>query len=329
MYDEKRMIRWFVDKNSDIPLYVQLKGLIKHYVSTEAMQGNPRLPTVKALAKELHVNFETVRKAYKDLEKEGLLRTRRGRGTFAEGHGMTAQIVTPVQTEADPLDLFKLSVKKLFKSGMPVATLQAILHDTVSVMESENSRQSIIFTECNELQVREISETLRVEMNMKVQPVLLSDLRKTVEKIHSENQSLLAVITTGFHVNEVRNLVADFRLKVDFVITNMSPRTRRLLDGFDKSARYGLICRDPVQMHFFKELVKSELAIESEILSCTLNESERIAHLLKSVDVLLLSPPVFEEIKRNAPPDLPLFNVIDRVDPLSLKLMRERLLEAV
>jgi len=68
MYDERRMIRWFVDKNSDIPLYVQLKGLIKHYVSTEAMQDNPRLPTVKALAKQLDINFETVRKAYKDLE---------------------------------------------------------------------------------------------------------------------------------------------------------------------------------------------------------------------------------------------------------------------
>ena len=83
------MIKWFLDKNSKIPLYLQLKDLIKYYISTGAINDSEQLPGVINLSKELGISFETVGKAYKELEKEGLIYTRRGRGTFVDLHKAT------------------------------------------------------------------------------------------------------------------------------------------------------------------------------------------------------------------------------------------------
>ena len=63
----KEQIKWFLDKKNKIPLYLQIKDLIKYYISTGVIQDNAVLPGVNMLAKELEINFETVRKAYKEL----------------------------------------------------------------------------------------------------------------------------------------------------------------------------------------------------------------------------------------------------------------------
>ena len=62
-------------------------------------------------------------------------------------------------------------------------------------------------------------------------------------------------------------------------------------------------------------------------LTCTTSaEKSKVAALLKSADALLVSPPVYEEIKRIAPPELPIFNVFDRVDPMALKIIKDSIL---
>lgn len=76
------MQRWRIDKNSKVPFYLQLKELIEYYISTGAIKDNHQLPGVNTLGKKLGINFETVRKAYKELEKEGLISMERGRGTY-------------------------------------------------------------------------------------------------------------------------------------------------------------------------------------------------------------------------------------------------------
>jgi hypothetical protein len=133
------------------------------------------------------------------------------------------------------------------------------------------------------------------------------------------------VVTTGFHLNEVQDVLAGLPVKIDFVITNMSPATRRAIDKYDKTARYGLIGRDPMQLHFYKDLIKAELGIESEITVSTVDDESKVKEIIGSVDVLLASPPVFEKVKSLAPQNLPIYNVFDRIDPLSLKLLKDRL----
>src|SRR5262245_22000744 len=65
-----------------MPLYAQLTRAIQFAIATGRLRIGDQLPTVRQLAVELRVNANTVAKVYAELEREGVLETRRGVGTF-------------------------------------------------------------------------------------------------------------------------------------------------------------------------------------------------------------------------------------------------------
>ncbi len=71
-----------LDYTSGIPIYVQLKEALKNSVRTGTYSQGSQLPTVRQLAVELKINANTVSRAYAELEREGVLSTQQGRGTF-------------------------------------------------------------------------------------------------------------------------------------------------------------------------------------------------------------------------------------------------------
>lgn len=71
-----------INFDSGIPIYVQLKEAIKLAVATGKYSPGSQLPTVRQLAVELKINANTVSRVYMELESEGLIATRQGKGTF-------------------------------------------------------------------------------------------------------------------------------------------------------------------------------------------------------------------------------------------------------
>ena len=71
-----------VDPKSPTPIYAQLDRAIRAAIATGALQSGGQLPTVRQLAVDLAVNANTVAKVYAQLERDGILETRRGVGTF-------------------------------------------------------------------------------------------------------------------------------------------------------------------------------------------------------------------------------------------------------
>lgn len=64
------------------PLYAQLDRAIRLGISIGRLPPDTQLPTVRQLAVDLSINLNTVAKVYRDLERAGILETRRGIGTF-------------------------------------------------------------------------------------------------------------------------------------------------------------------------------------------------------------------------------------------------------
>jgi GntR family transcriptional regulator len=67
-----------------MPLYAQLERAIRMAIATGRLRPGDKLPTVRQLAVELRINANTVAKVYGELERAGMLNTRRGVGTFVE-----------------------------------------------------------------------------------------------------------------------------------------------------------------------------------------------------------------------------------------------------
>jgi len=71
-----------IDFRSHAPIYVQIVERIEHLVGTGALQPGQQLPTVRQLAADLRVNFNTVARAYRVLDDAGVISTQQGRGTY-------------------------------------------------------------------------------------------------------------------------------------------------------------------------------------------------------------------------------------------------------
>src|SRR3954470_15915728 len=71
-----------VDSKSPTPIYAQLDRSIRAAIATGELNAGTQLPTVRQLAVDLAVNANTVARVYAQLERDGILETRRGVGTF-------------------------------------------------------------------------------------------------------------------------------------------------------------------------------------------------------------------------------------------------------
>jgi GntR family transcriptional regulator len=71
-----------LDFRSGVPIYVQIMDQIKHLVATGTLHPDDQLPTVRQLASDLRVNFNTVARAYRMLDEAGIISTQQGRGTY-------------------------------------------------------------------------------------------------------------------------------------------------------------------------------------------------------------------------------------------------------
>ena len=76
------MPTFVVDSTSPTPIYAQLDRSIRAAIATGELQSGSQLPTVRQLAVDLAVNANTVARVYAQLERDGILETRRGVGTF-------------------------------------------------------------------------------------------------------------------------------------------------------------------------------------------------------------------------------------------------------
>jgi GntR family transcriptional regulator len=80
-----------LDSRDRTPLYAQLEQGIRAAIATGRLAPGAQLPTVRQLAVELRINANTVARVYGDLERSGVLETRRGVGSFVSSTPAQAQ----------------------------------------------------------------------------------------------------------------------------------------------------------------------------------------------------------------------------------------------
>ncbi len=119
-----------VDPRSGIPIYLQIIEQVKRSVALGLLASGEQLPTVKQLALDLTVNPNTVARAYRDLEHDGVIETASGRGSFVRANGSAdaasiaagrdvarGEIDGAVRT-AKSLGLARAAVTELFESSL-------------------------------------------------------------------------------------------------------------------------------------------------------------------------------------------------------------------
>jgi GntR family transcriptional regulator len=85
-----------------VPIYLQLMEQVKHAIETGALRPGEQLPGIRPLAEELVINANTVAKAYRELQHEGIIELRHGAGAFVSGNARRPKLTGKFR-DAQPL----------------------------------------------------------------------------------------------------------------------------------------------------------------------------------------------------------------------------------
>ena len=118
-----------VNQSSGVPLYLQLMDQVKHAVDAGALRPGDQLPAIRKLAEDLVMNPNTVVRAYRELEHEGIVELRHGSGAYiAESvvarSGLMRKAEAIVQAALERLQALGLNaeeIRRLWESLLAIA----------------------------------------------------------------------------------------------------------------------------------------------------------------------------------------------------------------
>ncbi|WP_216828191.1 GntR family transcriptional regulator [Alkalihalobacterium elongatum] len=124
-----------IDPKSNVPLYEQIIMQIKELRAKGIILANEKLPSVRELSSQIVINPNTVSKAYKELERQGIIVTIRGKGTFvAEGENIEA---SEKEREKMKKSLEQLVIDSVYL-GITKEELQQWIDDLYKVIGGES-----------------------------------------------------------------------------------------------------------------------------------------------------------------------------------------------
>lgn len=111
----------FINAAGDKPMYEQVKDGIKEAIMNGELKAHDLMPSVRQLAADLNVSMITTKRAYADLERDGLIYTVAGKGTFVklEDIGMIQE-----KHAAEALEQFRIQAEALRKLDVPIEKLE-------------------------------------------------------------------------------------------------------------------------------------------------------------------------------------------------------------
>jgi GntR family transcriptional regulator len=121
------MIEFHLDARSGVPTYLQLVQQVTQALRLGILQPGDQLPTVKEVVGRLAINPNTVLKAYRELDLNGLVEGRRGQGTFVSSH---VPPVPPGDVKALRTSLQRW-IERGRAAGLDDENLATLFHDTL------------------------------------------------------------------------------------------------------------------------------------------------------------------------------------------------------
>ncbi len=118
-----------VDPRSGVPVYLQLVDQVKRAVALGTLASGEQLPTVKQLAADLTINPNTVARVYRELERDEVIETSPGRGSFVRGNSnaptarrtlrdVAMQSISQAVREARTIGLNHDEIEELFRRAV-------------------------------------------------------------------------------------------------------------------------------------------------------------------------------------------------------------------
>jgi GntR family transcriptional regulator len=277
------MIQFKVQKT---PLYLQVKQYIKRNIDEKKWTIGYKLPTERELAKTLDVSRKTVSLAYKELEKEGIITSRQGRGTFVINRHQTQK-----DSQVDRLiENIDYCIQTSVKIGIEPEEFLDLCRTRINRYTQELKKVKLVFIECNREQLDYFSKELELGAGVSITPILLQDLKKNIEDINKKIQSYDFIITTFFHIEEVKTLIKDKNKEILPVALNPQLESIIKIARINRSNNIGILSISQNFAEKVKNAIFEAGLYFDNIKIETSTDSDEIKKFVQSLDVIIVSP---------------------------------------
>ena len=120
-----------VDERSGVPIWMQIRKRLVYLITSGKYACDERLPSVRELSVRLGVNYNTINKVYQDLERDGFIFTKRGRGSFVADVSRVDYSADDGEMEALAMDF----VQNALSRGMEPDDIINLVRDQSSRLE--------------------------------------------------------------------------------------------------------------------------------------------------------------------------------------------------
>ena len=268
----------------DIPVYRQLVDVIRANIKNGTLANGTRLPTVRDLARELNVAQGTVKRAYDELGKEGLVDKAQGRGTF-----VSYRPVDPDSRKERAMAAIDAMLDALEAMNFSITETKIYLDLKLRDRESHQEALKVAVVECNPEVLEQIGGQLRKIPNIDLYNHLLGEVLEYPYQL-AEDMDLM--ITTAVHAEAVEKAVGSHR-KMARIAIHLRPRCVSQIVKLPADASVGILCGSMR----YGELLQKACQTYTELVQLPqpqlLGEAEEICAFLKDKDAVLL-PENFE-----------------------------------
>lgn len=271
------MSRLQVDPDSSTPVRDQLVEQLRYLIASGHYKLNEPLPSTRELGDRLNVSFHTVRKAYQELEEEGLLSAK-------VGSGYTVKERTPLAKSERierGAEVVHDALRTLVGLGLSDAEIDSLFQEQANLLDHAGlERKLIVLGPHPELNAMH-AERLRSALQKTVRPVLLSQVEQ-----HQDADFAFAPHQHLSHVLE--NLPRGDALGFGAHLpARLLDRVARLLDR----ETLGLVTRYRDTIPPLSEELRTEAAYGGQVIGVSIEEGiEPLSNVLGETDLLLYTP---------------------------------------
>ncbi|PQJ33490.1 GntR family transcriptional regulator [Salinibacter sp. 10B] len=295
------MPRIELDSTSKRPVREQLIEQLRYLIATGHYQVNDTLPSTRTLGDQLDISFHTVRKAYQELEEEGLLEAK-------VGSGYTVQERTPL-AKSERIErgakVVNETLQTLVGLGLSEAEIEALFQEQANLLDHSNLERKLVVVGPHPELNAMYAEQLRSALQQSVRPISLSQLER-----HQDADYAFAPYP--FLSEVLRNLPRGDTLGfVTHVPSRVLERTARLLDR----EALGLVTRYRDTIPPLSEELRTDTAYGGQVIAASIEEGvEHLPNVIEQTDLLLYTP----ESKRRL---LPFLGDNEDLDAVELEMI--------
>jgi DNA-binding transcriptional regulator YhcF (GntR family) len=312
-----------VNRQSAVPVHVQLTSQIRHLIGTGALKPGMQLPTVRQLAGFLRINRNTAARALADLHRDGYLECQKGRGTFVVDRPPAREGRAARSLERMVSDMLDRARRLGFTQDEVLATVAARAPQRAAAGRPRPVRALLV--ECNWEELARYRDQLESELPLTVDRILVEELPARAAQDPALFGGYRVIVTTFFHVHEVKRVVPADGPPVVALLSAANISTLLRLTELPEGTAVGLVCTTSTGSQNLLRSVQAVGLGHVDAILASADDPWSIARMLEKTRIVLCSAQGASRIRDTLPPDVELI-VSDRtLDPGGLELLRDLL----